>query len=170
MTAPAHISYPFLIVWIVSKSIGFILTPIHIIVLLFCSIIPDFDYVYIWFKDRVKLAIPHHLFFTHTPIYYVPLLIIAYFIDPMVALFAGLGFGSHFFMDMFFNGNGIWWLRPFINKEFYVDNPVRGKHGLEWLHAYKKLSIYKVDLVINGIAVCVLLFEILTRTGVITNL
>ncbi len=163
MTFQAHLAYPYIISTVVAKTIGIQLSLVDSIVLLVSSVIPDLDYIFVWLKDRINkfsAEIPdHHTWITHTPFYYLILSVIITFISLSTGILFFIGTFLHFIMDMFYTGDGVRWLRPFSNKEFYVNNPTRGKYRKVWLEAYQKLPIWRIDFVFLVIALIIFVNE-----------
>lgn len=159
MTFQAHLAYPYLMTTIIAKIVGVHLSLMHSGILLVSSVIPDLDFVFIWLKDRVSLSLHHHTWVSHVPLYYLLFGLAVSYISMSVGIVFLIGTFSHFIMDMFFTGDGIRWLRPFSNREFYVDNPTRGIHGREWLKAYQALPIWRIDFIVLVVALAVFVHE-----------
>ena len=161
----AHLSFPYIILVIVSYLLGINITGEHIILLLIFSVLPDFDLVVHFIIKKTKgekfsFNINHHKWLSHWPIFYAPFLIL-FIIHPSITTFVMMyGLYSHLLLDTFADGHGIMWLKPLSKKWFnYFAEKTRGKLGLKWLKAYTKTVFYKTE----RITAIIMMLHILAR-------
>lgn len=155
----AHISYPALLFIILAEIFGVPYVSSDILLIVIFSVIIDFDFFYFIFvkNGNYKIALPHHAWFTHWPITYIPLLILLFF-NPSRWLFL-MTFSIYFHLAMdLFTGNGIMLFYPFSKKyhKFFSKELIK-YDGLAWAKVYQRMTIFKVD-VIAGITLIIFLF------------
>ena len=160
MTVLSHASYPSLLFIIVAKLFDIQFSLFDLLILVFFSILPDLDFLFHKFIKRQKYNsnFQHHKWFTHWPITYVPLLILLFFFPGLKLFLICYGLFSHLVLDTFLAGDGMMWFYPFSKKFFNLfAQKINNHHGQEWFNIYKKMTIWKIDIV----AFIVLLFAIL---------
>lgn len=144
-------------------------------VIVYFSILPDFDAIYYFFKSKGRLKLTmeyqHHLHsLTHFPIIFSPIIIIFiisvilnfypfYFLIPVVGIFFG-----HFLLDSIASGDGIMWGKnPFKRRKYTVfinkySDKTDGYHGRYWDARYRQTKMFKIG---NIVIILVLLIIIL---------
>lgn len=145
-----HISYPTLVFMLFAYvfKIGYSFS--DIMLLIFFSMLPDLDIVvhYILNSGKIDNNARHHAWFTHWPITYTPFLILFLIYHNMNFFLMTFGIYFHLLLDIFFSGDGIMWFYPFSKKYFnFFADKTKNRIGFEWLAAYKKLPIFKIDII-----------------------
>lgn len=162
MTTFSHISYPTLL-FVTAAEVSHIEYSLSdLLILIFFSILPDLDFL---FHKLIKgkgfdSEYQHHKWFSHWPIYYTPFLIL-FLIFPGLKLFLiCYALFCHFILDSFLAGDGIMWFYPFSKKFFnFFAKKTNNHHGQEWFNIYKKMVIWKIDI----LAFTVLIFTIVLK-------
>ena len=125
------------------------------------SILPDFDAIYYFIKNRGRLNLTmkyqHHFnSLTHLPLIYSPVIIVfiislinnfypLYFLIPVVGIYCG-----HFLFDTIASGDGIMWVKNPFKRSKYAQfiNKYCGKtdgyHGRYWDARYRQTKICKI--------------------------
>jgi len=155
----SHIAYPTLFFITIAKLFNIEYSLTHLLVLMFFSMYPDLDYFFhaLISKKKISFNVPHRKWFTHWPITYTPLLVLLYFFPSLTLSLICLGIYSHFILDTFFSGDGLRWLYPFSKKYFsFFGGKTKGYYGIEWFNIYKKMFIYKADI-LSFIALLIIL-------------
>ncbi len=148
MINQAHVSYPFLLAIIVGTFFHYNFSVFQLLVIMLFAWLPDFDYPVALYlsKKYPNKKIRHHEFITHSPLFYLPFLLIIALFDWEIAFLAFYGLLTHFIMDSLIAPDGIRWFYPFSRKYYLWTGYTKGIFETEaWLRAYKKLLIYKLD-------------------------
>ena len=157
----SHASYPSLLFIIIAKLFHIQYSFSDLLILIFFSILPDFDFLFYRFIKRKKYDsnFQHRKWFTHWPITYIPLLILLFFFPSLELFLVCFGIFSHLILDTFLAGDGIMWFYPLSKKFFnFFAKSTNGHHGPEWFNIYKKMTIYKIDILAFVILLLVLFF------------
>jgi len=160
MTTFSHASYPTLIFIAAETLISSQYSLQDLLILIFFSIFPDLDFIFYKFikKGSFNSNFQHHKWLTHWPIIYSPLLIALAFFPSFKLLLITYGIYSHLIMDTFLAGDGIMWLYPFSKKFFNLfAEKTTNNHGKDWFNIYKKMLIYKIDILAFVIVLLVIL-------------
>ncbi len=156
-----HIAYPALFFIIIAKLFHIEYSFSHLLILMFSAAYPDLDYIFNWIvrKGKFDFNAEHRKWFTHWPVTYLPLLVLLYFHPSLTLFLICLGIYSHFVLDTFFAGNGLMWFYP-LKKKYYnlLSGKTKGYYGKEWFNLYKKMFIYKVDLLSFVVLLVMLIF------------
>lgn len=155
----SHISYPTLLFVLLAKWLNLDYSVYHLAILILFSVFPDIDFLYHKFVKNGKYdyTFMHHKWVLHWPILYLPLVMAALLYPSQYLLLAIIGIYSHLVLDSFMSGDGIMWLYPFSRKFYnFFGEGIRNRHGHEWLNAYRKTNIYKIDMVCFGILLLIL--------------
>lgn len=149
MTILSHASYPSLLFIIITRLLYIQYSLSDLLILIFFSILPDIDFLFYKFIKRKKYDsnFQHHKWFTHWPITYVPLLILLLFFPSLKLFLICYGLFSHLILDTFLAGDGMMWFYPFSKKFFNIfAKKTNNHHGPEWFNIYKKIFIWKIDI------------------------
>lgn len=163
MQTISHIAYPALTFIAGAHVLGFEYRVEHLVVLTAFSILPDADFIYQIVKRRkFDESYKHHQWLSHWPVIYTPFIIL-FFVFPSIYTFLMLfGLFSHFILDSFFCVDGIMWTYP-VSKRFTNHfSPVRSdEHGPAWFAQYRKLLIFKLDILAFSVLLVVLFIKFL---------
>lgn len=97
----------------VAEYFGVEATPLLIAFGIACALLPDIDVITLPFGTW------YHRTFTHYPIIYLPLVVLAYiFLNPLYATIFTLAVYAHLIHDTFGIGWGVAWLWPFSERKF----------------------------------------------------
>ncbi|MBU1906504.1 MAG: metal-dependent hydrolase [Candidatus Omnitrophica bacterium] len=159
MTILSHAAFPSLLFIIAAKLLHIQYFLSDVLILIFFSILPDFDFLFHRFikKRKYDLNFQHHKWFTHWPITYALLLILLLFFPNLKLFLICYGLFSHLILDTFLSGNGIMWFYPFSKKFFNLfAKELNNYHGQDWFSIYKKKIIWKIDILAFVILLIVL--------------
>jgi len=149
-----------IVAWILQIKYGFS----DLLLLIFSSTLPDFDFFFhrIVRKKGLDSDFRHHEWPTHWPLVYSPVILIAIIFPSLRTILICFGCFLHFVMDSFFTADGIMWLAPISKKSFlFCGKETMGNyHGWDWFKRYRKLWIYKLDIVLAFIAIIILFLSI----------
>ncbi|PIN81152.1 hypothetical protein COV13_02150 [Candidatus Woesearchaeota archaeon CG10_big_fil_rev_8_21_14_0_10_32_9] len=147
----SHLAYPYILLNLFAGIVGGNIPIEYVIVFVFFSVLPDFDYLLDLIRQktkRKKYEVPghHHSWPSHWPIVYSPLILVAAITQDAFFILAAIAVFIHLAMDMFFCNEGVMFFYPFSKKwyNFFAEN-TKGKEGLDWNKAYNKLVIHKFD-------------------------
>jgi len=160
MIVLGHIAYPTLTFMLLAKLLNIYYTSSDLMLLMIFSFLPDIDLLihYVAKNGNTNEVPQHHNWFTHWPITYVPL-IIALILYPHLKLFLiTFGIYAHIMLDMVFSGDGIMFFYPFSKKYYnFLSEKTKNRHGPDWFSAYRKLPIYKIDIIAFVLLVAMLI-------------
>lgn len=160
----SHLSYPALLFMLIAKIFSISYSFSDLIVLIFFAILPDLDFLFHKYvmKRGFDSWFRHHEWFTHWPSTYLPIFIIWAIFPNMKTALASLGILSHFILDTFLNGGGLMWFAPFSKKYYNLfGKKTKGHYGWGWFQIYRKLAIFKIDVIACTTLVVLLLFNLL---------
>lgn len=147
----SHLSYPYIIANLCALLLGLEISLEYNLLIIGFSIFPDIDMAYDLFRQlftKGKYDVPanHHAWFTHWPIVYAPLILIAIISAEPFFIIAASAIYFHLAMDTLYCNEGVMLLYPFSKKWYkYFSEQTQKKKGLDWNKAYAKLRIAKID-------------------------
>lgn len=125
MLPPGHLASGFLAGKIVSLVIPEFNEPKVLLFTSLFGILPDLDFFYAFFKARRFISredINHRTFVTHTPLLYLAVFLIWYWLFPstqIISIAFFVGAWSHFLVDTL-GSDGIAWFYPFSSKFYKI--------------------------------------------------
>ena len=154
MNLPSHIAYPYIIANTVAWLLGVKLTLQENLLLILFSILPDIDLVIHWVQTRItgikfNPGINHHLWPSHWPITYTPLLLALLIWPNTTLLLMTFGIYSHLILDTIACSWGIMWFYPF-SKHWYNYFSLKFKginDGLLWRRKWNTTTFHLVEMI-----------------------
>jgi len=165
MTTHAHISYPFLLVYIANIWLKLPITWFQYLLIPIFALLPDIDIIYLLIRYgkagvRGDINISHHDWFLHWPIIYVPIWLLTIIWPYWLLVIVSYSTLTHLIMDTLYGG--IRWLTPLSSKKYnFQPEHLNELRQLRWLQAYRKLPIYIVDMIASAAVIIILVYELI---------
>lgn len=161
MQTISHITYPALAYTLLTHVTSIPYSAHILSTLIVTGIIPDLDVIYqkVILKRPFDHTFQHHLWLSHWPVTYLPLVFLSAITGNPYVYAVTAGLYSHLVLDTFFVADGIMWLFPFSKKMYcFFGKHTKGHHGKEWFSIYKTLPIFKIDLLSFIVLVALIVF------------
>ncbi len=154
MNLPSHIAYPYIIANTIAWLLGVKLTLKQNLLLMLFSVLPDVDLLIHWLQTRItnikfNPGINHHLWPSHWPISYVPLVLIMIIWPSTTTILMVFGIYSHLVLDSIACAWGIMWFYPFSKHWYnYFALKFRGiNDGFSWLKKWNQTGFHTAELI-----------------------
>jgi hypothetical protein len=161
MFITSHASYSVIANFIILKLLGLPFGIDQFLLSALAGILPDIDEI-IEFPAMIKQEISqerHRSYLTHTPVFWIVVLIILYFIvAPLTLLIFAIGLLLHFIFDSIEESKGIMWLYPFKDKFYTI---IKLKDVSSWFKYYWTRWYYVLAEIVGIIMVGSMLFTVL---------